>query len=249
MRSLARRAALSLAGRVGARLGELRFVEREATRVKLMRELGVELVADVGANEGQFAATVRSGWGGPIVSFEPVAATHERLARAAAADDRWATLPYALGRASGTADIHVAANTVFSSLLEASDYCVSSHGASSRGERVETIEVRRLDEVLPGLEGVWRPGRRTYLKMDTQGFDLEVFDGAAGVLDDVVLLQSEVSLRALYDGATGWHDALARYEAAGFHIAGMFPVVYDGPLVVEYDCLMCRRPDAGRAGR
>ena len=240
-RALLRSAALA-AGRARAvqhRLPALRFLEREATRLALVRELGIDLVLDVGANEGQFARDVRRGWPGPIVSFEPVEATWRALAAASARDPLWHAERVALGREPGVASINVSTSSVFSSLLAPNPWCVDAFGPQSAAARTERVRVERLDALLPALPG-GADACAIFLKMDTQGFDLEVFEGAAGVLDRVAMVQSEVSLVPLYEGMPGWHESIARFEAAGFAVAGMFPVVVHGRRVVEYDCLLCR---------
>ena len=73
------------------------------------------------------------------------------------------------------------------------------------------VEVRRLDrvvdETLGGLDG-----RRPFLKLDTQGYDLDVFAGAGHAIDRFVGLQSELSLMEIYKGMPRMREALAAYE-------------------------------------
>ena len=52
------------------------------------------------------------------------------------------------------------------------------------------------------------------LKTDTQGWDLEVIEGAAGCLERVVALQVELSVRPIYEGSPGWLEVLARLRAS-----------------------------------
>jgi hypothetical protein len=55
------------------------------------------------------------------------------------------------------------------------------------------VAVHRLDNVLPGLlNGIELP--RIFLKMDTQGFDGHIMEGAGNYLEKILGLQSEVSV-------------------------------------------------------
>jgi hypothetical protein len=84
-------------------------------------------------------------------------------------------------------------------------------------------------------------GKRLFLKLDTQGFDLEVFKGLGMYTDQVSLIQSEVSLLPIYDGMPHWTQSIEAYEQAGFSVAGMFPVTRTrSGRVIEYDCLLLR---------
>ena len=78
--------------------------------------------------------------------------------------------------------------------------------------------------------------------MDTQGFDRQVFDGAKGVLPHIVGLQSELSVIPIYDGMTGWLEALSAFTQVGYSPTGFFPVVRTMPYGVwwEFDCVMVR---------
>ena len=101
--------------------------------------------------------------------------------------------------------------------------------------------VRRLDEVLD--ETVDNLDRsRIYLKMDTQGYDLEVFAGLGNMHEQILALQSEVSAVPIYQGMPHFTDSISCFEQAGFEIAGMYPVSTEksGLRVVEFDCLMVR---------
>jgi hypothetical protein len=108
------------------------------------------------------------------------------------------------------------------------------------------VPMRRLDELLDRLlpAGLDRP--RIFLKMDTQGYDLEAFAGLGERHRDVVGLQSELALLCSYDDMPRLPQALAVYEAAGFEVTGMFPVNRDGSSlrIIEYDCMMVRAEPA-----
>ena len=83
---------------------------------------------------------------------------------------------------------------------------------------------------------------RAFLKLDTQGFDLEVLRGGAGVVASVRALQAEVSFKPIYEGIPDYKEAIAAFEKKGFEVADFFLVSTDGRNgAVEFDCLMVRK--------
>ncbi len=206
----------------------------------LLRKYQVNCVFDVGANAGQYAKRLRRlGYTGRIVSFEPASETFAKLQEAAEGDPEWQVHQCALGREETTQSMNVDWNTM-NSLLPASDYGKDRYKRFGK-TRTEEIQIRRLDAVMPeALAGLVDP--RPYLKMDTQGFDLEVFAGAGDSIKEFVGMQSEVAVLRLYEGSPPMSEAIAAYEASGFDITGMYPVTREETTgrVVEFDCVMMR---------
>lgn len=221
----------------------------EGQVARLLRATDVNCVFDVGANCGQFAIGLRrAGYTGRIVSFEPVAETFDRLSTEAAGDPEWHVHQWALGSTDGTAEIHT--GDLLSSLLPPSDFGKEWRSQMGAMES-ETIEVRRLDSVFADLtQGlVEELGEvRAFLKMDTQGYDLEVLRGATNALPLVVGLQSEVACVPLYDGMPRLPEQLTAYEEAGFETVGIFPVTQHAPTMraIELDLLMVRPEEVRR---
>ena len=136
-------------------------------------------------------------------------------------------------------DINVSNCTVFSSLMETSEYSVKRFGNQPVNNRKERISVRRLENMLDNLPSNIK-NRRVFLKMDTQGFDLEVFAGLGDKLQYIYAIQSELSLLPIYKGMPHWTESILTFEKAGFRVAGMFPVNFDAWSVIEYDCFLVR---------
>ncbi|NBE56366.1 hypothetical protein, partial [Streptomyces boluensis] len=75
-----------------------------ARLVRLLDAFEADLVVDVGARAGRFGGELRrAGYRGRIASFEPLDVPRRHLERAAAQDDAWSVLPYALGDGTGEA--------------------------------------------------------------------------------------------------------------------------------------------------
>ena len=224
------------------------YPPREWTRAKntlqsVLTKRAINCVLDVGGNEGQYGKQLRGiGYNGRIVSFEPVRSTFDILARTAAEfGDSWRTLPYALGAIETRAEINVAVESVFSSFLEARQDSLERF-PENRASRAEVVQVKRLDDVLAEcIDGIESP--RIYLKLDTQGYDLEVIRGATESLPKIQALQAEVSFKPIYQSMTGYQETIATLVAQGFDVVDFMPVTRDreGLAVIEMDCVMVRR--------
>jgi FkbM family methyltransferase len=211
----------------------------QATLRWLLERQRVTHVLDVGANTGQFGKFVRALYTGKISSFEPVTAAFDKLQQAARDDPNWQAYKFALGSKADVAIINVAPRSNFSSFLQTNEYCAAQFGDRAAGTSAESVTVQRLEQAL-GESIPHNSDERIYLKMDTQGFDLEVFKGLGDKLPHVVGLQSEVSLIPIYKDMPHWTESVAAFEQAGFGIVGMFPVNRDKGRVIEYDCVLTR---------
>jgi FkbM family methyltransferase len=157
-----------------------------------------------------------------------------------AGDSGWTSYPYALGRKSGMTPMHVTPGSTLSSILTPTRFG-SSRYPQFQGVAVHEVEMRRLDELLGSvIAHVAEP--RLFLKLDTQGYDLEAFAGLGERVREFVGMQSELALVEIYEGMPRMPEALAVYEAAGFDVTGMFPVSREKVTarVLELDCVMVR---------
>lgn len=224
---------------------ELAEHARDAHLRWLIEALEVDLVLDVGANRGQFARGLRrGGYAGRLVSFEPAAAPRARLEELAAEDGAWQVRPWALGDADGEAVLHaVDEETELASLRESSEFGRAWKDVMTR-TREERVGVRRLDSAWDDLAG---DARRVLLKLDTQGFDLAAFRGAGDLVapgGPVVALLSEVAHLPLYDGVPLMAEHLEEYAAAGWSLAGLYPVSFERETLraIEHDAVLVRTP-------
>ena len=206
---------------------------------------GIERVIDVGANDGQYRQFLRRqvGFTGRIDSFEPIPELAAKLKAASSSDPAWTVHDCALGSTSGEMTLNITAMSVFSSFLRPMGEDPSEGGNTIA--KTAQVPVRTLDEVFPDPSAL----RHTYLKLDTQGFDLEVAKGGPGVLAAVPALQSEVSFRAIYDGMPNYQDSIRTFESFGFRVADFFLISSDSNgAAYEFDCIMVRAADAEAAG-
>lgn len=185
----------------------------------------VDLVFDVGANTGQFAHSLRqSGYLGRMVSFEPLSTAHARLLQASRGDARWDIAPRAaIGDREGEIDIHVSDNSVSSSVLGMLD----SHASAAPGSayvKSERVRLSRLDTM---ARAYLVDDTVSFLKIDTQGYEDRVLDGAACLLGQVSGLQLELSFVPLYEDQKLFDALLERLRALGFSIWAVWPGFHD----------------------
>ncbi|NNG04922.1 MAG: FkbM family methyltransferase [Inquilinus sp.] len=181
----------------------------------------IDLVFDVGANIGQYARRLRrAGYAGRIVSFEPQAAAHAALAGAAAGDPGWDVAPrVAVGDSDRPVTLNISAESDMSSALPfTAEMAELLDSAAYSG--TETVPQARLDAL---FDDHARPGDRVLLKSDTQGYDRQVLDGAAGVFDSVAAIQLELSIVPVYVGEPSWREMIDHLETLGFHPALFIP--------------------------
>jgi FkbM family methyltransferase len=213
---------------------------------ELLARLEIDCVFDVGANVGQYRDFLRDKvlFEGTIVSFEPVSRHVALLQERARQDPHWHIEPCALGAREGRLAINVMVSDQFSSFLEPDNSRVAEFARLNVPDRTETVAVKTLDSVLPALRA--RLGfRRPYLKLDTQGFDIEVLEGARQSLPGIAALQSEASVIGIYQGMPGYMDTIRYLGGRGFDITGFYPVSRDRSLrLIEFDCVMINRSSA-----
>jgi FkbM family methyltransferase len=154
------------------------------------------------------------GYAGRIVSFEPLLAAYEQLLKTAKADPSWECFHMALGGRDGEMSINVSRDLVSSSLLPVSERYTQ---AVPHGVRInqETVRLERLDSLSGKL---LRPDERAHLKLDVQGYELEVLFGATDTLKQVYSIESEMSFVPLYKGQSLMADVVQFLNSRDFDL-------------------------------
>ena len=181
----------------------------------LIRSNNIEMVFDVGANAGQFGKKIRSlGYVGPIVSFEPLSDAYAQLQRTALNHQPWQTVRTGIGDYDGVAEINVSRNSYSSSLLNLLPLHIESE-ADAVYIRKETISVQKIDSI---IDQYCPQGENIYVKIDTQGFERQVFTGCCQSLDRISGFQLELSLHPLYEQETLMPEMIDLLRQAGYKL-------------------------------
>jgi len=156
-------------------------------------------VIDVGANMG-FVTTMLASLVGPtglVMSFEPSFTTYEKLLKTIAANDLTQVSPRNMGLGSKreTKDL------ISISRSSGNNTLLPTTGGSA--ESRESIELMKLDEA-----SELQDHRVTFIKIDTEGFELQVLDGAR----ELVVRDKPIIYTELGGGGSYTHSTLRVIE-------------------------------------
>lgn len=208
--------------------------------LELIKRHNLNLVLDVGANMGQFGLGLRNaGYDGEIISFEPIKECYEYLI--SIADDNWHIHNYALGDTDSLQHINISKKSVFSSILETNNFGKTKFSESIGIVEKQSIQIKKLDAILPELIKDIED-KNIFLKLDTQGYDIKVINGATKILNFVYALQTEISCKAIYEDTPPHYQVLKQLAESGFNITGIFPLSHDDQSMelLEFDCVMTK---------
>jgi FkbM family methyltransferase len=194
----------------------------DSRRGLLMNSRRISAVVDIGANTGQHGEYLRRlGYDGWIYSYEPVPAAFAQLQANARPDPKWKVFPLAVSDQPGLVEMHVAANSVSSSLRQMAKLHEDAAPYSKTVASV-SVECTTLDAILAAI-----PDQPIMVKIDTQGFEDRVFAGGLGMLHKARLLEIEMSLFEVYVGQTLFREMDQRVVAAGYDLVSLADGLFD----------------------
>jgi FkbM family methyltransferase len=176
--------------------------------------LKIDVVFDIGANEGQFAREIRQhGYRGNIISFEPLTSARKSLLSFASRDLDWQVHKQSvIGDRDGEIEINIAGNSVSSSVLP----MLESHSSAAVGSAYvgsERVPIFKLDSI---ANRYLEKNSNLFIKIDTQGYEWQVLDGARETLKRAQGVLCELSLVPLYHEQRLWRDIVDRLDQQGF---------------------------------
>ena len=208
-----------------------------ATRNSILQKLAISLVIDVGANRGQWSSRIRSdGYRGEIWSFEPTDAFLE-LKKNVNNDQNWKIFNLALADKAGESEMFLSSNQgLSSSLLEPTGFR-SQHPTISFSE-TRKVNVSTLDSKIEVSSPPF------YLKIDTQGSESLVLEGASKSLSKCLAVEFESALIPLYRNESLHYELARKLFYLGFTPAQVVITHWDSNLKsVSMDSIFIREED------
>ncbi|WP_445456277.1 FkbM family methyltransferase [Flavobacterium sp. HNIBRBA15423] len=193
-------------------------------RIKLLKNNNISIVLDVGANIGQYGSELRSiGYKGKIISFEPTEEAYEKLSKVAKKDPNWEVHNISLGEFDGWTEINISKNSVSSSILNNLPQLTES-APNAIFINKEKIQVKKLDSIFDSLN---IKNQNIYFKIDTQGYENMVLEGAKYSLSLITAIQIEMSLVPTYEGALSFEQMSEKLKNLNFETFSIESGYYD----------------------
>lgn len=191
--------------------------------LRLVQELArrdIHLILDIGANDGGYASEIyRYGYLGELVSFEPLPLPREKLLKLSSRYPGWKVAPpLALSNSAGTEIFYEAANSASSSLMKMTNIHVDAAPETSTARSFE-VKTAKLDDLSQDLQ----LHQRHFMKIDTQGSEELVLQGARDTLNYADGIQIELSLHPLYDDQMLWREMDNRLKESGYELWDIVP--------------------------
>jgi FkbM family methyltransferase len=189
----------------------------------VLQGLIIDFIVDVGANRGQFALVARKIFPkARIHSFEPLEEPAQIFKKIFGSDPIVTLHTCAIGREKTTATIHITRDDDSSSLLPITKTQSSMFPGATEKE-TRQVTVLPLSQAL----GTTSIPPASLLKIDVQGFELEVLKGCEDLLNKFSHLYIECSFIELYKGQALAHQIIAWLEQRNFVLSGIHNMYYE----------------------
>ena len=181
----------------------------------VLKSLHPDLIIDVGANRGQFSLVSRMLFPFvPIYAFEPIPFEASVFKSVHVLASHVHLFCCAIGHYSGHATLHLSASSDSSSLLPIGKVQTRLFPNTSEVGTLN-VPITRLDEYF----NLWCNNTALLLKIDVQGFELNVLRGSLRTLSLCAYVYVECSDIALYKGQSLQSDVHSFLLAHGFFLS------------------------------
>jgi FkbM family methyltransferase len=210
-----------LSRKIGNKFGVDVKMTDEEVLLKQIKYNNIDLIFDIGANTGQFSTMLfKLGYYGKIVSFEPLTSAYEILKNKSKKFSNWIIAEQcAIGENDGEIEINISKNSISSSALKILDEHIN---AAPKSEYIgsEKVKIYKLDSI---FDKYILDEKNVFIKIDTQGFEEKILNGASEAIKKAKGLLIETSLVPLYEGQALYPKIYDRITKQSFELTGIQP--------------------------
>lgn len=194
----------------------------------------IEKIIDVGVNEGQYSKLIRKNFDIPIIAFDPDPRVKKIIQALKIKNHKFFNV--GLGSSKKQETFYLwpikGGSSSFKKLTPEGEIWT---GFNNEEIPTEEVQVRPLDDFIDANE------KNLLLKIDVQGFEMEVLRGGVKSLDKISIVEIEVPAREIYKGSDSIieiHKFLKenKFEISSFHSSRFHKIG-----VADFDCIYTKK--------
>jgi FkbM family methyltransferase len=208
-----------------------RHIERAIQLSRLLEASPQNCIIDVGAANGVISAKFSKAFPqAQVFAFEPIGKTFSTLQESVKNLPRILPINKALGARHEEKTIHIAHRITSSSLFDIEKNIDNRYFAEQLEHKSdEKIVVSMLDDEIPANLGV------NIIKIDVQGYELEVLKGGPHTLSKTLMVVVEMQNHELYTGAPKYFELDEHLRRLGFEVYDIIPSIREDHKIFEWD--------------
>jgi FkbM family methyltransferase len=184
----------------------------------ILKKENFKTIVDAGANRGQFSLAASSLYNDAIIhAFEPLPRPAKIFNEIFYNYDNIFLYETAIGNSNKELKMHISNKDDSSSLLEISDVQLQYYPDTNEVD-TQHVNVSKLENYLKASD-ISSP---SLLKIDVQGFELEVLKGAENLLDNFNYIYCECSYLSLYNNQPLANDIIIFLSRYNFVLIGTY---------------------------
>lgn len=200
-----------------------------------LRSINPTLAVDIGGNLGQWATEARKITQARIITFEPDPRCYSTLMEKSKLDLNWEIVQKAAGKRNSEQNLSLMnVDHGYSSLKNMTSFGINFSKEAVEEFSTSKVIVERLDSYFDSRilrnEVVW-------LKIDVQGFELEVLEGSEGILEYIDAVEIEISMLDLYENTPHISTIFKFFEDRNFVLCSTFSERWTNTGVADFDAL------------
>ncbi len=195
------------------------FEKLEPVKDDWLKSFNVNTIFDIGSSDGGYAKKIRQVLPNTtIYSFEAIPESYQKLLLNFKNDSKLKAFNVCLNNYNGTCEFNISEYSGSSSVLKMSDLHKKAYPYTANHEIV-VVECKTLDTFIAENNLVLED--TVLLKLDVQGAEWNILEGATELLKKVKIIFMEASFNTLYDNSLLFTDVIIKMNSLGFKVKGI----------------------------
>jgi FkbM family methyltransferase len=216
---------------------EYEHIKRSISILKSKSIFDNFIILDIGGSNGKTAIMYSDAF--PLSSvyvFEPIKETFEVLLHNIRNNKNIIAINKAVGNKEGKEKINVAKRISASSLLDLkADKSSKLFAENLEKVKTEEITICKIDKEVP------TDSKIGIMKIDVQGFELEVLKGAELTIQKTFIILLEVNNHGGYSGSPKYYEIDLKLRESGFFLYDLCPSTRDNGRLKEWDVIYANK--------